>query len=485
MRIRALVAAAAVALIVPAVPAFATEAPSTTTDPSETTTVETTPDDSQPAPETDAETGTETGTETSPETGTQTEPETQPETQVETEPGAEAEPPAAGVAEEPAAAVVTTVAITVPATTPAGGATFPVTYDVENVEALGANPVANWTITGSNGTSPSGPQSAPITLDADGVGSVQATMPTATDTYRITGFVEGESGATDSVTVELGSVDATKPVVTLSRSLTTFYPYPDGYRDTVTAKMTVNETVGYTAKVVTATGTLVRTLGSSTSFTGTTSYTWNGYNNAGTRVSGTFYIRIEAKDKAGNATTAQISVAASAKKLTWKTYSRTVTAADALDYKYVGSCSTLKAPARSDWSESRGLRSNVRCKAPGDSAKATVYTENVKCLPKSVDGNYRNLSLKHYGGRPKGYTKDVYLVTTVLRPSDWSTRQRHQFGNSIKWKTMASVASPNSLIQSRTSTQYCPAVWWTAGLNSSSRYDVWKYSVGIQYRVLA
>lgn len=471
MRIRALVAAAAVALIVPAVPAFATETPSTTTDPSETAPA----DPSQPDPGTETETETETGTVTEPET----EPETGPEPEPETEPATE------GVAEEPTAAVVTTVVITVPATTPAGGATFPVTYDVENVEALGANPVANWTITGSNGTSPSGPQSAPITLDADGVGTVQATMPTATDSYRITAFIEGESGATDSVTADLGAVDATKPVVTLSRNLTTFYPYKDGYRDTVTAKFTVNETVGFTAKVVTAGGALVRTLGSSSSFSGTTSYAWNGYNNAGTRVSGTYYIRVETKDRAGNATAAQISVAASAKKLTWKTYSRTVTAADALNYKYVGSCSTLKAPARSDWSESRGLRSNVRCKASGTSSKATVYTENVKCLPKSVDGNYRNLSLKHYGGRPKGYTKNVYMVSHVLRPSDWTSRQRHQFGNSIKWKTMASVASPNSLIQSRTSTQYCPAVWWTAGLNSSSRYDVWKYSVGIQYRVLA
>lgn len=465
MRIRALVAAAAVALIVPAVPAFATETPSTTTEPAETAPA----DPSQP----------ELGTET--ETGTVTEPETEPET----EPAAEPEPAKEGVAEEPTAAVVTTVVITVPATTPAGGATFQVTYDVENVEALGANPVANWTITGSNGTSPSGPQSAPITLDADGVGTVQATMPTATNTYRITAFVEGEGGATDSVTADLGAVDATQPVVTLSRNLTTFYPYKDGYRDTVTAKFTVNETVGFTAKVVTAGGTLVRTLGSSSSFSGTTSYVWNGYNNAGTRVSGTYYIRVETKDNAGNATNAQISVAASAKKLTWKTYSRTVTAADALNYKYVGSCSTLKAPARSDWSESRGLRSNVRCKASASSSKATVYTENVKCLPKSVDGNYRNLSLKHYGGRPKGYTKNVYMVSTVLRPSDWATRQKHQFGNSVKWKTMASVASPNSLVQSRTSTQYCPAVWWTAGLNSSSRYDVWKYSVGIQYRVLA
>ena len=469
MRIRALVAAAAVALIVPAVPAFATETPSTTTDPSETAPA----DPSQPDP------GTET------ETGTVTEPETGPETEPEPEPEPETEPATEGVAEEPTAAVVTTVVITVPATTPAGGATFPVTYDVENVEALGANPVANWTITGSNGTSPSGPQSAPITLDADGVGTVQATMATATDSYRITAFIEGESGATDSVTADLGAVDATKPVVTLSRNLTTFYPYKDGYRDTVTAKFTVNETVGFTAKVVTAGGTLVRTLGSSSSFSGTTSYAWNGYNNAGTRVSGTYYIRVETKDRAGNATAAQISVAASAKKLTWKTYSRTVTAADALNYKYVGSCSTLKAPARSDWSESRGLRSNVRCKASGTSSKATVYTENVKCLPKSVDGNYRNLSLKHYGGRPKGYTKNVYMVSTVLRPSDWASLQKHQFGNSVKWKTMASVASPNSLIQSRTSTQYCPAVWWTAGLNSSSRYDVWKYSVGIQYRVLA
>ncbi|MEU6136121.1 hypothetical protein [Nocardioides sp. NPDC047086] len=459
MRVRALVAAAAVALIVPAVPAFATETPSTTTEPSETTTVEPSQPETEPA--------TDPATETRPETVSG--------------PAAGAE----GAAEEPTAAVVTTVVITVPATTPAGGATFPVTYDVENVEALGANPVANWTITGSNGTSPSGPQSAPITLDADGVATVQATMPTATDTYRLTGFVEGEGGATDSVTVDLGSVDATKPVVTLSRSLTTFYPYKDGYRDTVTAKFTVNETVGFTAKVVTGGGTLVRTLGSSSSFSGTTSYAWNGYNNAGSRVSGTYYIRIETKDKVGNATNAQISVAASAKKLTWKTYSRTVTAADALDYKYVGSCSTLKAPARSDWSESRGLRSNTRCKASATSSKATVYTENVKCLPKSVDGNYRNLSLKHYGGRPKGYTKNVYMVSTVLRPSDWAARQKHQFGNSVKWKTMASVASPNSLIQSRTSTQYCPAVWWTAGLNSSSRYDVWKYSVGIQYRVLA
>jgi hypothetical protein len=467
MRIRALVAAAAVALIVPAVPAFATETPSTTTDPSETAPA----DPSQPDPGTETETGTVTEPETGPETGPVTEPETEPATE--------------GVAEEPTAAVVATVVITVPATTPAGGATFPVTYDVENVEALGANPVANWTIIGSNGTSPSGPQSAPITLDADGVGTVQATMPTATDSYRITAFIEGEGGATDSVTADLGAVDATKPVVTLSRNLTTFYPYKDGYRDTVTAKFTVNETVGFTAKVVTAGGTLVRTLGSSSSFSGTTSYAWNGYNNAGTRVSGTYYIRVETKDRAGNVTAAQISVAASAKKLTWKTYSRTVTAADALNYKYVGSCSTLKAPARSDWSESRGLRSNVRCKASGTSSKATVYTENVKCLPKSVDGNYRNLSLKHYGGRPKGYTKNVYMVSTVLRPSDWASRQKHQFGNSVKWKTMASVASPNSLIQSRTSTQYCPAVWWTAGLNSSSRYDVWKYSVGIQYRVLA
>ncbi|MDQ4111966.1 MAG: hypothetical protein M3306_12825 [Actinomycetota bacterium] len=468
MRIRALVAAAAVALIVPAVPAFATEIPSPTMDPSETATIE-------PAPATDgAEETEETG-----ETEQQPPAETQPETDTESEPRAET------LVEEPTEPVRTGLVITVPTPTPAPGATFTATYDVEDPTVLGTTINATWWILASDGTAPDGPQTTPITLDADGVGTIQATMPAKIGAYRFWGYIEGDAGATESDSADLGSNDVTKPGITLSRSLSTFYPYPDGYRDTTSVKMTFNEVVSYTAKVVTEGGTLVRTLGSSSSFQGAKSYTWNGYNNVGNRVSGIYYIRVDAKDVAGNANAARISVAASAKKLTWKTYTKTITARDALSYKYVGSCSTLKAPARSDWTGSRGLRSNVRCKAPATSARATVHTENVKCLPKSVDGNYRNLSLKHYGGRPKGYTKNVYMVTHVLRPSDWTSRQRHQFGNSIKWKTMASVSSPNSLIQSRLSTQYCPAVWWTAGLNSGSRYDVWKYSVGIQYRVLA
>jgi len=470
MRIRALVAAAAVALIVPAVPAFATETPSPTTDPSEAATVE-------PAPTPDgAEETVETG-----ETDEQPPAETQPEPDTE----AQSETQAETLVEEPTEPVRTGLVITVPTPTPAPGTTFTVTYDVEDPTVLGTTINATWWILASDGTTQDGPQTTPITLDADGVGTIQATMPAAIGAYRFWGYIEGDTGATESYSADLGSNDVTKPGITLSRSLSTFYPYPDGYRDTMSVKMTFNEVVSYTAKVVTEGGTLVRTLGSSSSFQGAKSYTWNGYNNAGNRVSGIYYIRVDAKDVAGNANAARISVGASAKKLTWKTYSKTLTASDALNYKYVGSCSTLKAPARSDWTGSRGLRSNVRCKAPATSARATVHTENVKCLPKSVDGNYRNLSLKHYGGRPKGYTKDVYLVTHVLRPSDWTSRQRHQFGNSIKWKTMASVSTPNSLIQNRFSTQYCPAVWWTAGLNSSSRYDVWKYSVGIQYRVLA
>ncbi|NYI81082.1 hypothetical protein [Nocardioides panzhihuensis] len=117
-----------------------------------------------------------------------------------------------------------------------------------------------------------------------------------------------------------------------------------------------------------------------------------------------------------------------------------------------------------------------------------MITDSAMCLPRSFDGNYRNLTMKHYGGRPKGYTKNVYLVTHLYKPQtsgDWTLTQRRQFGNSVGWKTMASVSTPNTLVADRRSSKYCPSVWWVSGLQSGSRYDMRKYSVGIQYRVLA
>jgi hypothetical protein len=478
MRIRALVAAAAVALIVPAVPAFATETPSTPTDPSETASAEptATPDPTaDPTPEAD--------------------PTSDPSTSDQTESESETDAPAVTTEDDPAPTV--NVGVFIDDVARRTGTSLPARVIVYNRPSAAAEVVWQWMNESSVAV---GEPSQPVAVvtDAQSEASMTVVAPSGADgRYRlhvqVTVTEDGAVGS-DTSTGAL-SLDNTGPAFSWSRNLTTFYPAKDGYRDLFSVTIKGGwEQSRYNVQVLKSDGTYIRTIGSgelmwsgSSELLHYAKPTWNGLDRSGARVSaGTYTIKATLTDSAGNKTTKTTTVGVSWKKLVWKTFSKKVTARNALDDKYVGSCSTLKAPARSDWAGSRGFRSNVKCRG-GDTAKSRVITDSVTCLPRSFDGDYRNLSLKHYGGRPKGYTKDVYLVTHVYKPQtsgDWTLAQRHQFGNSVQWKTMASVSTPNALIADRKSTQYCPSLWWVSGLQSSSRYDVWKYSVGIQYRVL-
>jgi hypothetical protein len=480
MRVRALVAAAAVALIVPAVPAFATETPSPTTDPTPTASAD--------------------PTATSDPTAT-ADPTTDP---TATDPTATADP------------TTTETPTPTPPTTTEPAPTVNVGVDIDDVvrrtgASLSARVVAYdrpssaidvvWQWWDESSSLLVGEPSQPVALvtDAQSQASLTVVAPSGADgRYRLHVDVTAtEDGATGSaISAGALSLDNTAPAFFWSRNLTTFYPAKDGYRDTFSVTIKGGwELSRYNVQVLNSAGTSVWTMGSGElTWSGSSDLlyyakpTWNGLDRSGARVpAGTYTVKATLTDDAGNRTTKTTTVGVSWKKLVWKTFSKKLTAGAALADKYVGSCSTLKAPARSDWAGSRGYRSNVKCQG-GDTAKSRVITDSVACLPRSFDGNYRNLTMKHYGGRPKGYTKNVYLVTHVYKPQtsgDWTLTQRHQFGNSVQWKTMASVSTPNGLIADRRSTQYCPSIWWVSGLQSSSRYDVWKYSVASEYRVLA
>lgn len=482
MRVRALVAAAAVALIVPAVPAFATEIPSPASESTSTATADptTVPDETVPEPTVSESTVPE---QTIPEP-TESEPtapestETTPLTATETGP-------------------LLNVGVYIDDAPRRSGVSLSARINLFDRPSAAVEVVWQWVDESSTAV---GEPSAPVALVTDEQGQARMTVvaPTAADGYyrlrvQATATADGATGSDISSSVI--ALDNTRPSFTWSRNLTTFYPSKDGYRDTFAVTIKGGwEQYGYTVQVLNSAGTAIRTIGSGElTWSGSEDLLhyaqprWNGLNKSGSRVStGTYTIRAVLSDGAGNKTTKITSVTVSWKKLVWKTFYKKITPKAALDAKYVGSCSSLKAPARKDWAGSRGFRSNVKCRG-GNTAKSRVITDSVTCLPRSFDGNYRNLTVKHYGGRPKGYSKNVYLVTHLYKPrtsGDWTLAQRHQFGNSVKWKTMASVASPNALIADRRSTKYCASVWWVSGLQSGSRYDVKKYSVGVQYRVL-
>lgn len=107
----------------------------------------------------------------------------------------------------------------------------------------------------------------------------------------------------------------------------TFYPYPDGYRDTARINGSVGEWCHVQVDVRTGGGTLVRRFSVAGLVHSQWWTTWNGKNNAGTRVAaGTYKITTVYTDLAGNVgRSPAVSVVVSSKRLV--TYAKTLSRA--------------------------------------------------------------------------------------------------------------------------------------------------------------
>lgn len=342
MRMRALVAATAVALIVPAVPAFTAisayaSSPTSsvvTDDPTGTPTDPTTdpvptdpPTTSDPttSPTTDPTTDP-TGDPTTDPTGTPTDTPTDPSSPSDTTTPSPSDDPTT-----PTTPTTQAPGVTIDGLYNAQGqathlfkAGAAVTVKFHAYDQTVDHLTLSWAI-GDYTNYPTVRRSAfstpvDVTLTA-GAGSITFAAPSANISINDSREVDLRSSAdgdldtiTDNWTSTAAGIalDNKAPAFSLSRNLSSFHPYKDGYQDTFSAKVYGDaDPDRYTVQVFNSKGSFVKTLGSGTlawSGSATDRYTaspsWNGTTYTGAHTpAGTYTVKATLTDAAGNSAT--------------------------------------------------------------------------------------------------------------------------------------------------------------------------------------
>jgi hypothetical protein len=213
----------------------------------------------------------------------------------------------------------------------------------------------------------------------------------------------------------------------------TFYPYPDGYRDTVRIDGNNAEWCRVRVDVRTSGGALVRRFSVAGLVEFQWSTTWDGKNNAGTRVAaGTYRITTVYTDLAGNVSSSPaVSVVVSPKRLV--TYTKTIRrAADQIATSSLwasgvrGTSGTGQISRASAYSHGRKLISG----SAGHAAlgysftlpSATVYSKlTLKVTGRSPNGRHgifglQNFGYGYYWNTQYLWIKQVYLVRALAGP---------------------------------------------------------------------
>lgn len=281
-------------------------------------------------------------------------------------------------------------------------------------------------------------------------------------------------------------VDDAAPTLSLSLGTASVYPATDGYRDQVAIRYGSSEQVSQRVDVRNSAGTVVRTLATGTLGSGHTGATrtisWNGRDAASRAVpAGTYTVRFEGTDRVGRPTVVTRSVVVSHKKLVQKTWQRTFRASSVLPSTgdTVGRCSSLRRPARSDWSGSLGLHSRTKCQS---AAASPITLRNRTSVPKAFEGRYGKLQIWVYGGgarRVSGGGSGARL-DLGYRSTSGSIAHKVRFSGTIGSHAGRSAAAP-SLVADKTGT---PRVEWQVGVDGGSKYDVRSYTVRLTYFLL-
>lgn len=306
--------------------------------------------------------------------------------------------------------------------------------------------------------------------------ALPATVPDGTYDLRVAGSsATTRWGALDGSGTHRVRVDGTAPTVTLTRSASTFYPSPDGYRDTVALTVTSSERGQALLELLDRDGRVVRTIEVGTVGTGGRKVVWDGRSDSGALRTGTFRARALVTDAAGNRSAAPVvTVAASGKKLVWRTWTTEVSALSSLYHSDTGTCSTLRRNSR--WRGGLGLESQTRCTRRDDSA--VVITNGVR-VPPSLDGTYRNVVVDMYGG---GRRSSDYAVSYLYRARDSAAVGRREHGRATGWHRIGSASSARTHVYGPSASD--PGVFWAMALTDGSRYDVRSFRVRIDRKVL-
>lgn len=285
------------------------------------------------------------------------------------------------------------------------------------------------------------------------------------------------SGALEGAASRTVRLDTVAPgMATVSGSGTTFYPYRDGHKDTFAPAVTIGETGRLVLGVYNPAGAKVRTIDGGSKAPGRHSIVWNGRRSDGSALpAGTYRYAFTVTDAARNSrTTGRYTVYVSAKKLTARLGTRTLSPYNSTTSVFEGSCSFLGTPAKPEWTGSIAYLSDYDCTNPNDATSDVALTEHRFTLPAAL--KYGTVRIGAVGERRlAGYDDTAVLI--YLDPAGGLTGWDATLGAAYGTYWGPSVGSAN-LLSGR-------ALTWTAATAGGSWYNIRSFQLKWVYYVLA
>ncbi|HSX66216.1 FlgD immunoglobulin-like domain containing protein [Nocardioides sp.] len=275
------------------------------------------------------------------------------------------------------------------------------------------------------------------------------------------------------------------PVINaLTRSPSAVYPAADGYLDSTVLTLTPAtwaEADSARFEIINGAGTVVRDLNPTTdnSWDGYKAR-WNGTSNSGTKVpSGTYTVKGYLTDRSGTTSEKATTVTVVRKHLANRTWTRTQTAAASYaDWKYIGSCSTLRRPSLRGWSGSFGLYSNTRCTKGFNAGIAETHHGMYVAKPSNLR-RYLDVRVSEYGGAAKSRPTSRQGLAYLSTSNEWRAATTLTSGLGTHHGL---TRAASGFIHDRGTAS--PWVYWSAAVVDGRRYDVKSFTVRVRYEAL-
>lgn len=270
-------------------------------------------------------------------------------------------------------------------------------------------------------------------------------------------------------------VDRSAPSVDLVASPTWLYPERDGYRD-YTDLRSVSSEAGSARVVIRrdATGVAVRVVDLAEAQTAH-GFRWWGTYASGTRVPSGLYTATVTYTDAGDSTgTASVRLNVRPEKLTWVTWTRTLTPKQAAKGRFIGACSALRGNVNG-WSGGFGFWSNSRCNGGvGDrSYVEAAFSSRVPTQGVFSYGAYRVDTV----GRANASRPTSRGGIGLYRASDGTFPKLNLMRSNYR-------SHPSSSLQGNTAVS--PAGWvrWNVFAGEGHRWDARRFTVRLAIKVL-
>lgn len=264
------------------------------------------------------------------------------------------------------------------------------------------------------------------------------------------------------------------PTVSVSASPTLIYPARDGYLDATTVSASVDTLTTASAQVVTSTGSPVKTL--PTSGTGLEhSFTWNGTDDSGAVVrAGTYAVIVTATDAESQTATDQVAITVRPEKLTWVTWTRTLTPKQAAKTRRVGACASLRGDVNG-WRGGFGFWSNSRCNG-GVGDRSFVQVAFSSRVPTAGVFSYGAYRVDTVGRANRSVPRSTGVIG-LFRASDETFPKLTVMRSGYR-------SHPSNTLQGNTAVAPDGWVAWNVLTGKGNRWDVRKFTVRLAVKVL-